>query len=76
LVVRLFGIFGFLAGRLALLARLLAAALLLTRCLILLAGLLLLVRHFVSFHGNIMTTALSPRRSHKTKAAIRIVSAM
>jgi hypothetical protein len=80
LVVRFFGIFGVLAGRLALLARLLTAALLLTwlltRCLILLAGLLILVRHVVSFHGNIVTTARSPRRSDKTRAARRIAAAV
>ena len=78
--MRLFGSFGVLAGRLALLAGLLTAALLLTwlltRCLILLAGLLVLVRHVVSFHGNIMTTTPSPRRSDKTKAQIRIVATM
>jgi hypothetical protein len=39
---------------------------LLTRPLILLAG-LVLVRHVVSFHGNTITTALSPRRSDKRK---------
>jgi hypothetical protein len=64
-----------LAGCLALLARFRAAALLLarlpTRRLILLAG-LALVRHVVSFHGNIMTTAPSRRPFRKTKAAIRI----
>jgi hypothetical protein len=78
LVVRLFGIFGILAGSLALLAGFLTAALLLTRLLtrrlFLLAG--LLVRHVVSFHGNIVTMVLSPRRSDKTKAAIRIVAIM
>ena len=66
LVERLFGISIALAGSLALLAWFQAAALLLTglltRCLILLAG-LVLVRHVVSFHGNIMTTAQSRRRS-------------
>jgi hypothetical protein len=79
LVVRLFGIFVTFARRLALLAQFLAAALLLTgfltRCLILLAG-LALVRHVVSFHRNIITTALSSRRSDKTKAAVRIVATM
>jgi energy-converting hydrogenase Eha subunit E len=79
LVVRLFGIFVTFARRLALLTRFLAAALLLTgfltRCLILLAG-LDLVRHVVSFHRNIITTALSSRRSDKTKAAVRIVATM
>ncbi|MGC1553162.1 MAG: hypothetical protein WA806_10325, partial [Bradyrhizobium sp.] len=58
-----------LARSLALLARFRAAALLtglLTRRLILLAG-LVLVRHVVSFHGNTVTTALSPRRSDKRK---------
>jgi hypothetical protein len=78
LVVRLFGIFGILAGSLALLAGFLTAALLLTRLLtrllFLLAG--LLVRHVVSFHGNIITMVLSPRRSDETKAAIRIVAIM
>jgi hypothetical protein len=63
---------------LALLVRFLTTALLftslLTRCLFLLAG--LLVRHVVSFHGNIITTVLSPRRSDKTKAPIRIVATM
>jgi hypothetical protein len=62
LLVRLFGIFGILAGSLALLAGFLTAALLLTwlltRCLILLAG-LVWVRHVVSFHGNIITTTES-----------------
>jgi hypothetical protein len=54
LIVRLFGIFITLARGLALLAGLLATALLLTglltRCLILLAGLVL--SHLVSFHGE------------------------
>jgi hypothetical protein len=63
LVERLFVIF---ARSLTLLARFRTAALLLTwlltRCLILLAG-LVLVRHFVSFDGNILTTAESRRRS-------------
>jgi hypothetical protein len=79
LVERLFRISITLAGSLALLARFLAAALLLTgfltRRLILLAG-LVLVRHVVSFHGNIVTTAQSRRRSEKTKAAIRIAATM
>jgi len=77
LVGRPFGIFIALIGSLALLARFLATALLLTgllaRRLILLAG-LVLVRHVVSFHGNVMTTAQSRRRSDKTKAAIRIAA--
>jgi len=77
--MRRFGIFGIFAGSLALLARFLAAALLLTwllvRLLILLAG-LVLVRHVVSFHGNIMTTAPPPRRSDKTKARVRIAATM
>jgi hypothetical protein len=77
LVERLFGNFIILAGSLALLAWFLTTALLLTgfltRRLILLAG-LVLVRHVVSFHGNIMTTAQSRRRSDKTKAAIRIAA--
>ena len=76
---QLFGISGVLAGSLALLARLLAGPLLLTgflaRCLFLLSG-LVLVRHVVSFHGNIVTTAQSRRRSEKTKAAIRIAATM
>jgi hypothetical protein len=66
LVVLLFGTFVTLARSLTLLTRFLPAALLLTRLLtrrlILLAG-LVLVRHVVSFHGNITTTAQSPRRS-------------
>jgi hypothetical protein len=77
LVERLFGIFITLARGLALLARFRAAALLLTglltRRLILLAG---LVRHVVSFHGNIVTTAQGRRRSEKTKAAIRIAKTL
>ena len=76
--MRLFGIFGILAGSLALLAGFLTATLLLTRlltrCLFLLAG--LLVRNVVSFHGNIITTVLSPRRSDKIKVLIRIVATM
>jgi hypothetical protein len=60
LVEWLFGIFIVLAGCLALLAGLLTTALLLTgfltRRVILLTG-LVLVRHVVSFHENIMTTA-------------------
>jgi len=82
LVERFFRISITLAGSLALLARFLAAALLLTgfltRRLIVLAGLagLILVRHVVSFHGNIMTTAQSRRRSDKTKAANRIATTM
>jgi hypothetical protein len=60
LVEWLFGISIVLAGSLALLAGFLTTALLLTgfltRRLILLTG-LILVRHVVSFHGNIMTTA-------------------
>jgi hypothetical protein len=58
LVVRLLGIFVTLCGRLTLLARFLTAALLLTRRLIWLTG-LVLVRHGVSFHGNARTTARS-----------------
>lgn len=80
LVVRCFGIFGIPARSLALLAWFLTAALLLTRfltrCLVLLAGLLVLVGHVVSFHRNIAPTAPSPRRSDKTKAAIRSVATM
>lgn len=68
LVERLFGIPVTLAGGLTLLARFQAATLLLTglltRRLILLAG-LVLVRHVVSFHGNIVTTAQRQRRSEK-----------
>jgi hypothetical protein len=79
LLVRLFGIFVTLAGGLALLARFLTAALLLagllTRRLIRLAG-LVLVRHVVSFHGNTIATAQSPRRSDKTKTAVRIAGTM
>jgi hypothetical protein len=79
LVERLFGISITLAGRLTLLAWFRAAALLLTglltRRLILLAR-LVLVRHVVSFHGNIVTTAQSRRRSEKTKAAICIAATM
>ena len=60
LIVRHLGIFVTLAGGLTLLARILTAALLLTgflaRRLILLAA-LVLVRHVVSFHGDISTTA-------------------
>jgi hypothetical protein len=70
LVELLFGISIVLARSLALLARFRAAALLLTGLLtprlILLAG-LVLVRHVVSFHGNTITTARSPRRSDKRK---------
>ena len=77
--MRCFGIFAVLAGSLALLAGFLTAALLLTwllaRGLILLAG-LVLVRHVVSFHGNVMTTAPPPRRSDKTKAPLRIAATM
>jgi hypothetical protein len=66
LPVGLFGIFVTPGGFLALLAGFLTAALLLTwlltGCLILLAG-LVLVRHVVSFHGNSMTMAQSPHRS-------------
>jgi hypothetical protein len=73
LLVRLFGIFVTTAGLLALLAGFLTAALLLTwlltRCLILLAG-LVLVRHVVSFHGNSMTTAQSLRRSDTKEMAV------
>jgi hypothetical protein len=77
--VRRFGIFAVLAGSLALLARFLTATLLLAwllaRGLILPAG-LVLVRHVVSFHGNIMTTASPPCRSDKTKAPLRIAATM
>jgi len=77
LVERLFGISIVLARSLALLARFRAAALLLTgllaRRLILLAG-LVLVRHVVSFQGNIMTAARSPRRSDKKKMAVCIAA--
>jgi hypothetical protein len=73
LVERLFRNSITFAGGLALLARFLAAALLLTgfltRRLTVLAG-LVLARHVVSFQGNIMTTAPSRPRSDKTKAAI------
>jgi hypothetical protein len=59
LIVRLLGIFVTLCGSLALLAGFLTTALLLTglltRRLVLLTG-LALVRHGVSFHGNIITT--------------------
>jgi hypothetical protein len=48
---------------------------LLTRRLILLAG-SVLVRHVVSFHGNIVTMAQGRRRSEKTKAAIRIAATL
>jgi hypothetical protein len=76
LVERLFGISITLAGGLTLLARFRAAALLvtglLTRRLILLAKLGGLVRHVVSFHGNIVTTAQGQRRSEKTKAAFAL----
>jgi hypothetical protein len=62
LLVRLPGILVALGGRLALLTGFLTAALLLTglliRRLILLAG-LILVRHVISFHGNVRTTAPS-----------------
>jgi hypothetical protein len=78
LVERFFGISITLAGGLALLARLRAAALLLTGLLtrlILLAG-LVVIRHVVSFHGNIVTTAQSRRRSEKAKAAICIAATM
>ena len=77
--MRLFGIVCILAGSLALLSGFLTAALLLTglltRRLVLLAG-LVLVRHVVSFHGNIKPTVLSPRRSDKTKVAFRIAATM
>jgi hypothetical protein len=75
LLVRRFGIFAVLAGSLALLTGFLTATLLLARRLILLAG-RVLVRHVVSFRGNIMTTALPPRRSDKTKAPVRIAATM
>ena len=71
--------FGILAGRLALLSGFLTAALLwtwlLARRLVLLAG-LVLVRHVVSFHGNVGPTVLCRRRSDKTKAAFRIAATM
>jgi hypothetical protein len=77
--MRLFRSFSITAGSLALLSGFLTAALLLTwpltRRLILLAG-LSLVRHVISFHGNIMPTVLSLRRSDKTKAAFRIAATM
>ncbi|MDR3484207.1 MAG: hypothetical protein P4M05_04770 [Bradyrhizobium sp.] len=79
MVERLIGISIALAGGLTLLARFRATALLLTglltRRLILLAR-LVLVRHVVSFHGNIVTTAQSRRRSEKAKEAIRIAATM
>jgi hypothetical protein len=78
LLVRHLGIFVTLAGSLTLLARSLTAALLLpgflARRLILLAG-LVLVRHVVSFHGNIATTARSLHRSGKPKSAVRVADA-
>ena len=68
--MRLLRSFSILAGSLALLSGFLTAAVLLTwlltRRLVLLAG-LGLVRHVVSFHGNTITTARSPRRSDKRK---------
>jgi hypothetical protein len=74
-MVRLLRIFIILAWCLALLAGFLAAALLLTglltRSLILLAG-LVLVRHAVSFHGNGVTTVQTLRRSDKRKMPVRI----
>jgi hypothetical protein len=74
-MVRLLRIFIILAWCLALLAGFPAAALLLTelltRSLILLAG-LVLVRHAVSFHGNGVTTVQSLRRSDKRKRPVRI----
>jgi hypothetical protein len=73
LVVRLFGVFITLCGSLALLARFLAATLLrsglLTRRLILLAG-LVLVRHVVSFHGNAGTTARSSGSFRQNKRMV------
>jgi hypothetical protein len=79
LLVRFVGIFGILAGSLALLSGFLAAALLLTRLLtrrLVLLARLVLVRHVVSFHGNIGPTVLCPARSDKTKAAFRIAATM
>jgi hypothetical protein len=77
LVVRLFGFFVATAWRLALLAGFLTATLLvarlLTRCLILLPG-LVLVYHIVSFHGNTLVIAQTPRRSDKRKMAVRIAA--
>ena len=77
--MRLLRSFSILAGSLALLSGFLTAAVLLTwlltRRLVLLAG-LGLVRHVVSFHGNIIPTVLSLRRSDKTKAAFRIAATM
>jgi hypothetical protein len=75
LPMRLLGIFVALGGSLALLARFLTAALLLTglliRRLIRLAG-LVLVRHAVSFHGTSVQRLRVRVRSDKTKAAVRI----
>ncbi|WP_423892475.1 hypothetical protein [Bradyrhizobium sp.] len=70
MVELLFGISIILARRLALLARFRTAALLLAALLtrrLILAG-LVLVRHVVSFHGNIMTTAQS-RRPFRDKSS-------
>ncbi|MBR1146637.1 hypothetical protein [Bradyrhizobium sp. AUGA SZCCT0431] len=79
LIGRQLGIFVTLAGSLTLLARILTAALLLTRLLtrrlILLAG-LVLVRHVVSSHGNVVTTDRSPRRSDQGKSAVRVAATM
>ena len=77
--MRLLGVFVTLCGSLALLAGFLTTALLLTglltRRLVLLAG-LALVRHDASFQGNVITTDQSPRRSDKRKMAVRIVATM
>jgi hypothetical protein len=77
LIVRLLGIFVTLCGSLALLAGFLTTALLLTGLLtwrlVLMTG-LALVRHGASFHGNIITTDQSPRRSAKRKMAGRIAA--
>jgi hypothetical protein len=79
LIVRLLGIFVTLCGSLALLAGFLTTALLLTglltRRFVLLTG-LALVRHGVSFHGNIRTTDHCPRRSDKSKMAVCIAATM
>jgi hypothetical protein len=48
---------------------------LLTRRFVLLTG-LALVRHGVSFHGNIRTTDHCPRRSDKSKMAVCIAATM
>jgi hypothetical protein len=75
LIVRHFGIPVILGGSLTLLTRRPTAALLLagflTRRLILLAG-LVLVRHVVSFHGNVSTTARPWPRSDKTNRQLAL----